>query len=223
MFIRVTLLLLFWEFLTVGLFTVGGGMAALPLLYDMAAPGGVAERLAWFTTADVTDMLAISQSTPGPVGINMATFIGFRVGNDLGFGALSGALGSLLATIGVVLPSCVIVLVVAKVYERFKTARLVKDSFLAIRPAVTALITLALFDVMGEVFLINGSGGASLLASLFSGNTDLAVLLDVSSWLDLRALLLFAAAIFAVFKLKRHPIIVIAGGAVAGLIFAPWG
>ena len=99
------LLQLFWEFLKIGLFSVGGGMATLPFLYDLSDSTG------WFTYAQLADMLAVSESTPGPVGINMATYVGYTVG---GFG------GAVLATLGTILPGTVIVLIIASMLDKFR-------------------------------------------------------------------------------------------------------
>ena len=103
-----TLLSLFWEFLKIGLFAVGGGMATLPFLYDLGETSG------WFTSAQVLDMLAVSESTPGPIGINMATYVGFSVG---------GIPGAVLATLGTILPGTLLVLVLAKFLQRFRDNR----------------------------------------------------------------------------------------------------
>lgn len=183
-------LLLFYEFFKIGLFTIGGGMAALPFLYDLAG------RYDWFTAAEVTDMIAISQSTPGPIGINMATFVGYTT---------AGVAGSLLATAAVILPECIIVLAVARVLGRFKQNRLVEAGFYGIRPAVAALITVALVTVM-QVTLVNWP-------AFWPGLHFAAV--------DWRAVLLFAVALFAMLRWKKNPILYIVAGAVLGLLFAP--
>ena len=121
-------LLLFWEFLKIGLFSVGGGMATLPFLYDLSDSTG------WFTHAQLADMLAVSESTPGPVGINMATYVGYTVG---GFG------GALLATLGVILPGTVIVLIIASMLDKFRGNKYVDAAFYGLRPASTGLIAAA--------------------------------------------------------------------------------
>ena len=90
---------LFWEFFKVGLFSVGGGLATLPFLYSLGAKTG------WFGTADVADMLAVSESTPGPIGVNMATYVGFDCG---------GVLGGVAATIGLITPSVIIIVLIAR-------------------------------------------------------------------------------------------------------------
>ena len=108
------LLELFWEFLKIGVFAVGGGMATLPFLYDLG------EKTAWFTSAQVLDMLAVSESTPGPIGINMATYVGYTVG---------GIPGAILATLGTILPGLILVIVLAKFLARFHDNRFVHAAF----------------------------------------------------------------------------------------------
>ena len=129
------LLELFWEFLKIGVFAVGGGMATLPFLYDLG------EKTAWFTSAQVLDMLAVSESTPGPIGINMATYVGYTVG---------GIPGAILATLGTILPGLILVIVLAKFLARFHDNRFVHAAFYGLRPASTALIAAAGIGVLGE-------------------------------------------------------------------------
>ena len=102
---------LFWEFFKPGLFAVGGGLATLPFLYDMAG------RTGWFTASQLADMLAVSESTPGPIGVNMATYVGFTS---------AGPLGAVVATVGLVTPSVIIILIVAAVLNAFRENRWVK-------------------------------------------------------------------------------------------------
>lgn len=116
---------LFIEFCKVGLFTVGGGLAALPLLYD------IAENFNWFTRTEVIDMIAISQSTPGPIGINMATFAGYNA---------AGISGALIASISTTIPAFFIVITIAKMLRKFQESPLVQGAFYGLRPAVAALI-----------------------------------------------------------------------------------
>lgn len=136
-----------WEFFKVGLFAVGGGLATVPFLYDMA------EKYPWFTAAQLTDMIAVSESTPGPIGINMATYVGYTVGSG-SMGVFGGILGALTATLSIVLPSVVVIIVIASLLERFKDNTLVKATFLGLRPAVAALVTLAAISVI-KLTLIN--------------------------------------------------------------------
>ena len=119
---------LFYEFFKTGLFAVGGGLATLPFLED------ISERTGWFTRAQLADMLAVSESTPGPIGVNMATYVGFET---------AGILGSLCATFGLVLPSLIIILLVVKVLEKFRTNRYVEAAFYGLRPASVAMVASA--------------------------------------------------------------------------------
>ena len=119
---------LFWEFFKTGLFAVGGGLATLPFLQDMA------DRTGWFTHAQLADMLAVSESTPGPIGVNMATYVGFTTG---------GIGGALVATIGLVTPSVIVILIVAAFLKAFRDSKWVSAAFYGLRPASTALVAAA--------------------------------------------------------------------------------
>lgn len=128
------LLLLCWELFKTGLFAVGGGMATIPFLTRIAQ-----QHPDWFTVADLADMIAIAEATPGPIGVNMATYAGFHV---------YGALGGVLATLALVLPSFLIILVIAQFLDKFRKNRLVDASFRALRPVVTGLIAAAGYSVL---------------------------------------------------------------------------
>ena len=123
---------LFYEFFLIGLFAIGGGMATLPFLRDLGA------RTQWFTAEQLIDMIAVSESTPGPIGINMATYVGYTTG---------GVPGSILATLAMVLPSLLIVTLIAKVLETYRESRLVQSVFYGIRPASVGLITAAALSI----------------------------------------------------------------------------
>ena len=114
------LLLLFIEFFKIGLFSVGGGMATLPFLYRLA------DKYTWFSVNQIPDMIAISESTPGPLGVNMATYTGFQFG---------GALGSVCATLGLIFPSVVIIVIISKFLEKFRNNKYVEYAFYGLRPA----------------------------------------------------------------------------------------
>ena len=111
---------LFWEFFKTGLFAVGGGLATLPFLQDMS------DRTGWFTHAQLADMLAVSESTPGPVGVNMATYVGFSTG---------GVGGALIATLGLITPSVIVILIVAAFLKAFRDSKWVSAAFYGLRPA----------------------------------------------------------------------------------------
>ena len=127
---------LFFEFAKVGLFAVGGGLATIPFLQDMGA------RTGWFTNADLTTMIAVSESTPGPMGVNMATYVGFQTGSLAG-GPLGGAAGAVLATLGLITPSVIVIIIIAGFLQKFRQSRTVDAVFKGLRPASTALIASA--------------------------------------------------------------------------------
>ena len=127
---------LFWEFFKTGLFAVGGGMATIPFLYDMSAATG------WFTNEDVANMIAVGESTPGPIGVNMATYVGYLTGQSVS--GLPGALlGAVVATIGLVTPSIIVILVIAAFLKSFRDSRYVQNAFYGLRPASAGLISAA--------------------------------------------------------------------------------
>jgi len=181
---------LFWEFLKIGLFAVGGGMATLPFLKELA------DRTGWYTQDLITDMIAISESTPGPIGINMATYVGCSV---------AGAPGGFIATMGELIPSLIIVVLISRSLERFRSATAVGDAFYGLRPAVTGLIAAAGVSV-AQVALVHWE--------LFRRT---GLLIDLLDW---KKLLLFAACFLGIRKLKWHPAAFIAISAVIGIIFA---
>ena len=183
-------LTLFWEFLKIGLFAVGGGMATLPFLKELGA------RTGWFTQDLITDMIAISESTPGPIGINMATYVGCNV---------AGVFGGFIATMGEVIPSLIIVILISTSLERFRSAKAVGDAFYGLRPAVTGLIAAAGISV-AQV--------AMLQLDLYRQTGSL---LDLFDW---KKVALFAVMFVGIRKLKWHPVIYIAISAVIGLIFS---
>ena len=180
---------LFFAFFKTGLFAIGGGLATLPFLYE------IAQKYGWFAPESVADMLAISESTPGPIGVNMATYAGFST---------AGVLGALTATFALVLPAFLITLFIAKAMEKYRNNRFVDAAFLGLRPAVVALITVALFSVVkASVLHVDAFLATKTLRSLF----------------DFPALILLAI-LFAVehFFKKVHPIVLIVIGAAAGIL-----
>ena len=185
---------LFWEFFKTGLFAVGGGMATLPFLYDMSAKTG------WFSPAQLADMIAVSESTPGPIGVNMATYVGFST---------AGIPGAVLATLGLVTPSVIIILLIARVLHAFRQNRYVDAAFYGLRPCSVGLIAaagllvvrIALFDV--ELF---HSTGAFL------------DLLRPKALLLAALLLVLTNAVKATKKL--HPVVFILASAVLGVLLS---
>ena len=127
---------LFWEYFKTGLFAVGGGMATIPFLYDMS------DKTGWFTHQDLANMIAVGESTPGPIGVNMATYVGYVTGMKEG-GIPAALLGAVTASMGLVLPSLIVILIVAAMLKRFKNSPLVQKAFYGLRPASTGLIAAA--------------------------------------------------------------------------------
>lgn len=132
---------LYLEFFRTGLFSVGGGLATIPFLRDMGV------RTGWFTDEVLTTMIAVSESTPGPIGVNMATYVGFTVG---------GAAGAVIATLGLLSPSIVIVLIIARFLRQFRNSKVVDGVFYGLRPASVALITAAGLSVAANVLTLPG-------------------------------------------------------------------
>jgi chromate transporter len=180
---------LFYEFAKIGLFSVGGGLATLPFLADLGSSTG------WFTSADLANMLAVSESTPGAIGVNMATYVGFRV---------AWIPGAVFATLGLITPSIVLITIIAHMLKRFQQNRFVQDAFYALRPASTGLIAAAGMSVV--VISI-------LTLSHFSQTGNPLFLVD---W---RALALAVALFFAMKKIKWHPAVFIGISAVIGILF----
>lgn len=180
---------LFWEFFQIGLFAVGGGMATLPFLQALA------ERTGWFNEQLIIDMIAVSESTPGPIGINMATYVGYNI---------AGIPGAILATLGETLPSLIIVILVSKSLAKFRSNPYVDAAFYGLRPAVTGLIAAA-----GMIML----NACMLHWDLYKKSS---ALLDL---FDLKKILFFVVIYFAIYKFKKHPVLYIALSAIVGIIF----
>lgn len=123
---------LFWEFFKIGLFAVGGGPATLPFLMELT------ERFDWFTMEELTNMLAVSESTPGPLGLNMATYVGFQT---------LGPVGGVITTLGLVLPSLIVICIIAAFFAKMNENHFVKSAFAAIRPAVAAIIAISVYSI----------------------------------------------------------------------------
>ena len=167
---------LFWEFFQTGLFAVGGGMATLPFLYDMS------ERTGWFTAA-----------TPGPIGVNMATYVGFATG---------GPLGAVVASLGLVLPSLIVIMIVAAFLKAFRENKYVNAAFYGLRPASTAMVASAGLTVLGVTMLNEGAEGLAALD--WKAIILAAVLLVLTRWVKPTK--------------KLHPIVFIAASAVIGVL-----
>lgn len=191
---------LYWEFFKTGLFAVGGGMATIPFLKN------IGETTGWYTYAELMNMMAVSESTPGPIGINMATYVGYTVG---------GLPGAVIATIGEVTPSIVVILVIAVLLKSFRDNYYVNSAFYGLRPASTGLIGAACVTVIFEVLTsVTTASGEGLLTLFRLGEGPLlrlpqlalaAVLLVLTNWVK---------------PVKDwHPIVFIGISAVAGILF----
>lgn len=190
---------LFWEFFKTGLFAIGGGMATVPFLQDISAKTG------WFTSADLANMIAVSESTPGPMGVNMATYVGYTVGSQQLGGTGMGVVGAIVATLGLISPSIVVILIVAYFLKRFRDSKLVDSVLYGLRPASVALISAAGVEIVLFAVLRVESIWRIADASL--------------SW---KAVVL-ALAVFAGTNLipglkKIHPIWFVVASAVAGVL-----
>ena len=179
---------LFWEFFKTGLFSVGGGLATLPFLSQMSS------RFGWFTQDDLGNMLAVSESTPGPIGVNMATYAGNLVG---------GVIGGVLATFALILPSYCVILMVAKVMEHFREDKLVQKSMTLLRPASVGMVSAAILGVLQSVLL----------------DMEAVAALQWGQMIVLPSLLVFLVLFVFYMKFnKLHPVLILAIGAVAGIV-----
>ena len=189
------LLELFWTFFVIGLFTFGGGYAIMSLIQSQVVFGK-----AWITEQTFIDIVAISQITPGPVGLNCSTYVGYEVLRAAGYGQALAVSGSFIASLAIVLPSFLIVLAIARAYARFHENSLWKGAMSALRPAVVGLIGASLVSVGTAV--------------LFPRGVTLDVMAESPFWLSL---LLFLGSSVLAFR-KKHPILIIALSAAAGII-----
>lgn len=174
-------------FIKIGLFAVGGGLATLPFIYQLSQDTG------WISTSDISTMIAVSESTPGPIGVNIATYVGYLT---------AGLPGAILAPLALTAPSVIICIAIAKMLDKVKEAPLVTAIFDSLRPASASLILVAGFTLARSTY--------------WSGHSK-----SLSDWLaiDWRLLLLSAALLFFLKKYKPHPILLILVSAVIGIVF----
>lgn len=188
----ITLLTCFWEYFQTGLFAIGGGLATIPFLEDMAR-----RHPDWFSLSELRNFVAVSESTPGPIGINIATYAGYKI---------AGPLGSIVCVFALVLPAFIIMVIVARMLEKFKSNTIVNSAFYGIRPATTALILSATLSTFAEVLI--DIGAIESVKSFFTAvNVENVILF---------ALILIASILFK----KLHPVVFIGVGAAAGIIFS---
>ena len=186
---NMTLINLCFQFFKTGLFSVGGGLATLPFLYE------ISDRFGWFSHADIADMIAIAESTPGAIGINMSTYAGYLT---------AGIPGGILATISLGAPSVIIILIVANFLDKFKENPKVKNAFYGLRPASIAMITAAGINVaLIALFNVDAFKASGNILSLFQ-------------W---KALIMAVLLYYAMKKSRLHPIAFIVISALAGILF----
>ena len=189
---------LFWEFFKVGLFAIGGGMATIPFLYNMSDMTG------WFSRQDLANMIAVSESTPGPIGVNMASYVGFITGMGQD-NVITAIFGAIVATLGLVTPSLIIALIIAAILNSFKKSSLVKNAFYGLRPASTGLIAAAGISVIMSTLVVVG------------GTTEHTFTLN---WKGLALAVLLWVLTNIIKKTKSfHPIVFIGFSALIGIIF----
>lgn len=177
--------LLYYEYLKIGIFAVGGGYAALPFLYYMQ------EQYGWFTVDELTNMIAVSNVTPGPIGINMATYVGFTT---------CGFLGSILSTISIMTAPFIIVISIIKLFDKFKSCSWTNNIFLGLRPASCALLVSIGLDLLYKTANISNNQVSS------------------SVQLDYKAIILFVVLILPFSFVKKNPLLTILAGAIGGII-----
>ncbi len=178
---------LLWSFFQIGLFSIGGGYAAMPLIQHQ-----VVDLHAWLSMTQFADIITIAEMTPGPIAINSATFVGIQV---------AGIPGAIVATIGCVTPSCIIVTLLAYIYYRYRGLNIVQGILKGLRPAVIAMIA---------------SAGISLIILALYGTRELPM--DLTAGLDIVALVIFAAALIVLRVFKISPMKAMAGAGAAGLL-----
>ena len=176
--------LLCFEFAKIGFFSLGGGYATLPFLYHMS------EVYNWFSPQELSQMLAISSITPGPVGLNVATFAGFKT---------AGILGSIIATMSIMLPSLFMILIISKVLKKVKDSPVLNSIMYALRPATAAMLACVAFRLFCDSIILKND---------FSG----------FSFLDTKGFLLLIILFIVSLKIKKDPLIYLAFGAIAGIL-----
>lgn len=181
-----TYLLMCLEFFKTGLFAIGGGLATLPFLREISIKYG------WYTLSELSNMVAVGNATPGPIGVNMATYVGYTT---------NGILGGILATLSMVLPCFIVILIVSSILDKFRNSIYVEGAFKGLRPAVVAMITVALLQLGKELFIIPNT--QTFIQSI-----------------SIKHIILFAG-IFILSKVqkKNNILLYIVIGAIAGIIF----
>lgn len=167
---------LFLSYLQIGAFSFGGGYAAMPLIQAQ-----VVDKYHWLSMAEFGDLVTIAEMTPGPIAVNSATFVGTQV---------AGTLGALVATLGCILPSCIIVTILAKIYIHYKNVKIMQDILSTLRPVVVSMIAIAGLNILISIFFLSGK-----ISFLFSD-------------LNIRSIFLFVFALISLRKTKLSPILI---------------
>jgi len=176
---------MFLEFFKIGLFSVGGGLATLPFLFELT------KKYDWFTAQELTNMIAVSEASPGPIGVNMATYAGYTTG---------GIMCGIVSTLALVLPSIIVILIIASVLKKFKENKVIKNLFYGLRAAVVGLLAVSVLSIFKQNFVLSGVN-------------------NIVEMLDYKKLILFVALVFGSLKFKKHPIVYIIIGAACGILF----
>ena len=203
-----TLLKLFIEFFIIGLCAFGGGLATIPFLEELSQTSG------WFTLDQLADMIAISESTPGAIGINMSTYVGYVVGEQTYNNLFMGFLGGCVATLGLITPSIIVILIISQFLKKFRDAKVVNWAFYGLRAASFGLICNAAFSIF-KISIIDLNAFDGITKENFWSSIGEAML----DFFDYKCLILGLVMGFLVFKFKKHPLVYIAIAAVVGIIF----
>ena len=188
---------LFWEFFKIGLFAIGGGPATLPFISQLG------ERTGWFTMQEMADMLAVAESTPGPMGINMATYVGYKMG---------GVFGGAFTTLGEVTPSIIVIIIVAAMLQKFKNSKQVENAFYGVRAASAGLVASAVFSIFRMSLLTTQTFTKTSIGAFFA---------EVVGAINWKTAVLAAVLFYAVRKWNKHPIWYILAAALAGIFILP--
>lgn len=212
----IELIRLFLEFFRIGICAFGGGLATIPFLQELA------EQTGWFTQEQLGNMLAISESTPGAIGVNMSTYVGYLVGMAEFDNYLMGFVGGIIATLGFVSPSIIIILIICQFLVKFKESKYVKWAFYGLRAASLGLIGAAAYSVLTLTVInpdeaklcFNGVNKENFFNEIWPAIGD-----AFKVFFNYKALILAVVLAFLVFKFKKHPIIYIVLAAIIGIIF----
>ncbi len=185
---------LFLEFFKIGAFTFGGGYAMIPFIQETVAKHG------WISTSELVDFIAVSESTPGAFAVNISTYVGSIIGHEYTDSLFGAAFGAFCATLGTVLPAFLLILIIAKVYDKFKENLLVQDCMFGLRSTVVGLIAATVISIGKEVF--------------FADALSLGVLSTSAFWFSA---VVFVAMLFLLFYKKSSPILIVALSAVLGI------